>query len=247
MTSPTTYTGPDGTGLIENLTGAALIGLCLIGRPFLKGWMARWGATADEVQRSLPGDERVPNPLLESTRVVTVRAPAAAVWPWVAQIGQERGGLYSYEKLENLARCQIRNADRIVPEWELQVGDRVRLGPPGYPVNGVVQIERGSALVMAGADIQTAAVTDIPNPPPDTYVNYVWTIALAPVDAHSCRLIFRSRLDYRPRSFGAWLIWEALTEPIGFVMMRKMLLGIKARAEALPGGNPAVEPQFQQI
>ncbi|MBI5668331.1 MAG: hypothetical protein HZC41_10015 [Chloroflexi bacterium] len=222
----------DGTGLLENLFGAAFIGFMLLARPFLKGWMAHWGATDEEASRRLPGDGRVPNPLVLSTRAVTVHAPVAAIWPWIVQIGQERGGLYSYERLENLARCQMRNANRVAPEWALQVGDRVRLGPQGYPVHRVVQLEPDSYLVLAGADPKTEAVAEIADPPPASYSNYVWSIVLEPLDEQNTRLIFRNRLDYCPRSFGWWLMWEALTEPIGFVMMRKMLLGIKARAEA---------------
>ena len=81
---------------------------------------------------------------------ITISAPARDVWPWMAQLGQERGGMYSYELLENMARCQMRNADHIVPEWEMQVGDQMRTGPQGYPVNQVVALERGRWLLMAG-------------------------------------------------------------------------------------------------
>jgi hypothetical protein len=71
----------------------------------------------------------VPNPQITTTLGITINAPASEIWPWLAQLGQERGGMYSYELLENLARCQMRNVDRIVPEWEMKVGDQMRMGP----------------------------------------------------------------------------------------------------------------------
>ncbi len=150
--------------VLENIGGALLIAGNIVLQPSTRTHYRRWGATDDEVKRPLPGDERVPNPLTTSTLAVTIHAPACEVWPWVAQIGQERGGLYSYELLENLARCKMRNANRIVPEWELQVGDLMRMGPPGYPVNGVISLERGHWLLMAGADLKTGIVDPLPQP-----------------------------------------------------------------------------------
>ena len=150
------------SAVLDNVGGALMIGGCLALRPLLRPRYSRWGATDEEVMRRLPGDERTPNATVIQTMAVTVRAPAATIWPWVAQIGQERGGLYSYELLENIARCQMHNADHIEPAWELQVGGRVRLGPPGYPVYAVVGIERNRWLLLAGADFKTC------QPAPDT-------------------------------------------------------------------------------
>src|SRR5512139_1493811 len=129
--------------ILDNLGGALRIAGNLISQPITRSHYRYWGATDEDVQRALPGDERVPNPIVFTTMAVTIHAPARDVWPWLAQIGQERGGMYSYELLENIARCQMRNADRIVPEWELKVGDQMRMGPAGYPVNQVVALERG--------------------------------------------------------------------------------------------------------
>jgi hypothetical protein len=79
----------------------------------LRPWHIRWGATDDELARPLPGDEIVPRPRKWSTRAITIDAPAEVVWPWLVQIGQGRGGLYSYDWLENLAGCDIHSADRV--------------------------------------------------------------------------------------------------------------------------------------
>jgi hypothetical protein len=213
--------------VLENIGGALMIAGCVLLRPLLRTWYSRWGATGEEVKRSLPGDERIPHSVATQTMAVTVGAPAAAAWPWLAQIGQERGGLYSYELLENLARCRMRNAERVVPEWELVVGDRVRLGPEGYPVHGVVALERGRWLLLAGANIKTAQVEELPRPGQGEYVNFSWVFYLDERPAGCTRLISRSRLDYAPRSFASRVIWIWFTDPIGFVMTRKMLLTLK--------------------
>lgn len=211
-----------------------MIASTVILRPLLASRYRRWNATADEVTRALPGDERVPDALVTQTLAVTIEASPAAIWPWLAQIGQERGGLYSYELLENLARCQMVNADRVVPEWELTVGDLVRLGPPGYPVHQVVGLERGRWLLLAGADLKTGEVPDPPKPGQTDYTNYSWLFFLQERPDGRTRLITRNHLDYAPRNFSLKLIWEWFTDPIGFVMIRKMLLEIKQRAEKAP-------------
>jgi len=83
----------------------------------LRPWHQRWGMTRDELGRSRPGDELVPNACGESTHGITVNAPASQIWPWIVQIGQDRAGFYSYTQLENLFGCEMRNAGQIVPEW----------------------------------------------------------------------------------------------------------------------------------
>ena len=105
--------------------GAAAVYVLLARR-----WQLRWGATAQELAGPLPGDELIAKPDLTATRALTVRAPAARVWPWIAQLGQGRGGLYSYDFLENLIGCNIHSTDRVVPEWQdVKAGDQVGLHP----------------------------------------------------------------------------------------------------------------------
>src|SRR6185312_12011565 len=112
-------------------------------------WMGRWGTTADERRAALPGDELVPAPGIAIDHGVTIEAPAERSWPWLAQIGQDRGGFYSYEWLENLAGCRMRNADRIHPEWqEREIGERVMLHP-SYGLR-VACFEPNHALVLDG-------------------------------------------------------------------------------------------------
>lgn len=208
--------------IIEEVFGAAAIAASIVTSPLIRSWYCKWGATTAELRMPLPGDDLVPHPVLESTRAITIQAPATAVWPWLVQLGQGRGGFYSYQQLENLAGCDIHNADRIIPEHQdLNVGDLVRLGPEGYPVFDVAAIDSEVALILRG---------DIPNPQgkPTTWI---WIFYLDPRDENTTRLILRTRLDYEPNMANA-VMWRVFTDPISFNMERKMLQGIKARAEA---------------
>ena len=217
--------------VLDNVGGALMIGGCLALRPLLRprrlplGGYRRRSHAAAARRRAHAQCNRHPDDGSDCPR------PAATIWPWMAQIGQERGGLYSYELLENIARCQMHNADHIEPAWELQVGERVRLGPPGYPVYAVVGIERNRWLLLAGADFKTCQPAPIPAPGATEYINDSWVFYLDERGDGTTRLITRARLDYAPHTFGQKLTWEWSTDPIGFVMTRRMLLGIKERAE----------------
>ena len=102
----------------------------IVAAAFLRRRCLRWGATDAEVSLALPGDELVPRPDMTATRGVTIRATADTVWPWIAQLGQGRGGFYSYDFLENLLGCDIHSADRIVPEYQrVEIGAQVKLAP----------------------------------------------------------------------------------------------------------------------
>lgn len=202
--------------IIEEGLGALAIAGAVLTSPLTRSWYSKWGATESEVCMSLPGDDFVPNPVLESTRAILIEAPADAIWPWLVQMGQGRGGLYSYEKLENLVGCDMHNADRIIPEHQhLKVGDKVRLVPEGRdPYFLVSAIESGRVIILGGDDPATT-----------------WAFVLEPIDTKSTRLLVRWRQDYEP-SIGNIIGWRLVTDPITFVMERKLLQGIKARAEA---------------
>ena len=199
---------------------------------FLRPWYRKWGATDAEVDRSLPGDELVAYPKGDYTHAITIRAYAAEIWPWLVQLGQGRGGFYSYEWLENLVGCQIHNADHVIPEFQhLEVGDSVRLHPrSGYPYV-VTAIEVGRALVLqirvnTGTG-KTFGLTDVM---PEKYLNQSWVFFLDELNEGTTRLISRSRNDWS-RSLGNALVF-GIVGSISLVMDRKMLLGIKQRAEA---------------
>ena len=116
-------TGPSGDDRLKRLHKLALAAIALeaLGAAYsfvVLPRLRRWGATAEEISRPLPGDDLLADPLYATTRAVTVQAPAEAVFPWLVQIGQNRGGFYTYDLLENLARLDIHSADRIHPEWQ---------------------------------------------------------------------------------------------------------------------------------
>jgi hypothetical protein len=183
----------------------------------------RWGATDQESDGSLPGDDLIANPDLTATRAITVHTSADQVWPWIAQLGQDRGGFYSYDVLENLVGCNIHSADQIVPEWqEINVGDQVNLHPEvGLDV---AVVEPGRALVLRGGVPMGAA------PPP---YDFTWAFVLQEQPEGTTRLLVRERYAYTQR----WA--PLLVEPVAvvsFVMSHKMLRGIRDRAEG--GGRP---------
>jgi hypothetical protein len=207
------------------LGGAQVVGTVLAA-PVLRGRYNRWGATASEVTAPMPGDQLVPRPRLGYTRAITVDAPVEAVWPWLVQLGQGRGGLYSFDGLENLARCHIHSADRILREHqELSVGDLVRMGPQGYPCFRVQHHRAPTELVLIGADPQPPHLPATADAPAGVAT---WQWLLQPVEGgRRTRLTVRQRLAYPDRLS---LLWH-LVEPVGFVMEREMLRGIKRRAE----------------
>ena len=175
---------------------------------------------------------------MQSTRAVTINAPAAAVWPWLVQLGAGRGGMYSYDLLENAAGLGIHSADRILPEHQqLDVGDVVPLasgkGPDvGIPVR---RVEAGSVLGLGGTmDPRTGQIRPSGGAPAGPRVELGWTFVLQPVNGHSTRLLSRTRYDYSPLPVG--LILRPVLEPLQFVMERRMLLGIKSRAEGPVAG-----------
>jgi hypothetical protein len=212
--------------LVSKLIGAALAGAAgLAGYTFLmRPWHLKWGATDEECREPLPGDEIMPNPELESTHAITINAPVSDVWPWLVQLGQTRGGFYSYAWLENLVGCDMRNADRIVPEWQsLRVGDVVWLHPKAPPLP-VVILEPHRAIVLGGQGELTGDDTIV--------VSGTWGIYLKEVDEKTTRLLTRNR-GIRGQGLLGWFVNYAVFEPAHFIMERKMMLGIKERAEAL--------------
>jgi hypothetical protein len=176
------------------------------------------GATAEESHGQLAGDEMIETSDLTATRAITIRATTDNVWAWVAQLGQGRGGFYSYDFLENLVGCDIHSAGRIVQEWQdIAVGSEVKLHP-NVPLE-VAALEPGLALVLRGG------VPMGKTPPP---YDFTWAFVVREQLEGTTRLLVRERYGYT-----RW--WASLVvEPasaISFVMTRKMLRGIRDRAE----------------
>ncbi len=196
-------------------TLAALVTLALVYWFPVRRWFARWGATPDELARVMPGDALIPTPTDTATQVVTVNAPPDDIWPWLVQMGYQRGGLYSYDWLDRLFGFLDRSsANRILPEFQrLAVGDTILLGPEELTV---AAIEPGRALVLRYEA---------------RGMEWVWQFGLYPLDDNRTRLISRGT-ERVPNTAAMWLFMR-VTEPAAFVMTRGMLLGLKARAEML--------------
>jgi hypothetical protein len=179
-----------------------------------------WGATADEVSGQMPGDDLMPSPDLISTRAITVEAPPSAIWPWLVQMGSGRGGAYTYDWIENLFGLGMHSADEILPQFQdLKVGDVLPLGSEDAPRMRVEVVDPERALVVRSSD-----------------GNWVWAFGLYPEGKHT-RLVSRNRIKLPAGSALARVGWVFVMEPGSLVMERKMLLGIKHRAERLVGAR----------
>jgi hypothetical protein len=190
-----------------------------VGRP----WQLGWGATDEERGAALAGDDLIPDPDLTATRAITVHAVADQVWPWITQVGQGRGGFYSYDALENLVGCHIHSADRVVPPVAGRRGRRPGKAPPG----GWAGRYRGGAGPGAGA----ARCRADGAAPYDT----TWAFVLRERPEGTTRLLVRERYAYTKR----WAPF--LIEPVAavaFVMSQRMLRRISGRAER--AGRPTV-------
>lgn len=203
--------------------GAALMTIGLLA-PFLRDRRSHWGVDEQVADRPHPGDDLVPSPRWSWTHGLEIDAPAEEVWPWVAQIGADRGGFYSYQWLENVAGCEVRNAETIHPEWEVRVGDRLVLHP-GKAALPVVACERGRWFVAHAAADEIARAAGRP------WVTASWLFEVEPLDSDRCRLISRYRADCSDDLVSRLRFGPALVEPVGFAMDRRMLLGVKQRAE----------------
>ena len=198
----------------------------------LRPWHLHWGATHLDRIAVLPGDALTPYASAVVTHAVNIDAPVESVWPWIAQLGQDRAGFYSYTFLENLAGCDMRNSYRIVPEWQQRaVGDTVwfatpkRYGGKARMIAAVVEPMQSLVLATPGDwELIRSGKEGL-----DT----TWTFALQRKGERSARLIARLRSAANISLFTRivnFVFWE----PAHFVMERKMLLTIKRLAERNP-------------
>jgi hypothetical protein len=180
-----------------------------------------WGLSEIAARRAYPGDALVPVPSWSWTHAIEIAAPAERVWPWVAQIGADRGGFYSYQWLENLAGCDVSNAEEVHPEWEHQMGDGLVLHPE-MPALRVVELVPGRHFVGFAAPEREDG---------KPWVAASWLFFIEPLNGQRCRFISRYRVDTSPDLRTRIAFGERMIEPIGFAMDRRMLLGVKERAE----------------
>jgi hypothetical protein len=199
-----------GRGRIPGPAAAMVLALTSVYFFAIRPWHLRWGSRPGEESEPLPGDEVLAASGTLIQHAIDIDCAAEYAWPWIAQIGQDRAGFYSYEWLENLAGCEMVNADRIHPEWQdRQVGETIRLHP-----------ETGLKVTV----FEPGRVLGIEN----------WgNIVLREQGPDRCRLVVRGRAPT-----GAFaLAYAVLLEIPHYIMERKMLLGIKRRAEGGPPGS----------
>lgn len=198
-------------------------------------YFGNWGTTKDESRMTLPGDELIRDPVVRATEGVWIERSVAEVWPWLAQMGQGRGGLYSYALLENSLGRRHRNADRIHSECQtLVLGDVVRLAPQGF-----MGMPDGVAFSVAEVIDEQAIVLHAG--PPTFPWETVWSVHLIPRGDDRCRLLVRTRLALRHP--GEVLLAE-IAWPVTSLTTRGMLRGIRRRAQRQDGplAQPVAEP-----
>ena len=194
------------------ITAGALIGGAALYRSFLRGPILTWGATGDEATRRLPGDELLEKADGTATRAITIDAPPTAVWPWIAQMGPSpRGGAYTYDWIENLLGLNMHSVDHVLPEFQdPQVGDGFGYGP-----------NRMSFRLVEPEHVLATQSED---------GNWVWTFVVEEMQDGKTRLISRNRFRLPKLKDKIGMI---PMEPASLLMERRMLYGIKQRAENL--------------
>lgn len=177
-----------------------------------------WGSTRAELTMPLPGDAEPRDPAFEMQHAVTIDAPAEDVWVWLVQLGQERGGFYSYDWLERAFGLDIRNVPEVRPEWQaLQAGDVVRAAPPTY-LGGL--LSEHLAWTVADVSPERALVLEKRG-----------SFVLQPISEERTRFIIRSKMGDRDRSVWASAASLMAFQLPHFIMQRRMMLTIKALAE----------------
>lgn len=182
--------------------------------PLYRRWHLHWGATPVEVAESMPGDTLLPRAQYRTTRAITIGAPPDAVWPWLVQVGCGRAGFYSNDLLDNLGR----------PSATTIVASLQQLKPGQWmPMSPASPTDRTAFKVDSFEPGQWLLWTK-----PDS--TWAWRLT-ATADRHT-------RLVTRIRAFRDWrnppmaLLSVLLMEFGDFAMLRRMLRGIKARAES---------------
>jgi hypothetical protein len=195
--------------------------------PLLRPWHRRWGATDDEVAAPMPGDELLPHAQYRCSRAITIAAPPAEVWPWLVQVGYRRGGWYADDLLDNFGWPSAR---QILPEFQdLHVGQHLAWGP---------RASERSAFRVESFLAPEWLLWRMPS--------RTWAWRLVPLSDGRTRLINRIHTVYEWSRPGWVLGTVLLCEVADYAMMRRMLRGIRDRAETEHRGRavpPAAEPR----
>ena len=190
--------------LATGMAGVALV--YVVYRP----WALNWGASREEIARAMPGDRLLSDPTFNATRAVTIDATPAEIWPWIVQMGYGKAGFYSYDRLDNDG---VASADHIISDYQqLDIGDSIPLSARSFVTVTDMEPERAMLWEYRGDEETTV---------------FTWAFGLHPLDGAQTRLVTRLRwraTDLRSR---------VMLDFFEIIMMRKCMLGIKSRAEAL--------------
>jgi hypothetical protein len=219
--------------LLSAAIGAPLLALAYA--RWVRPWHLHWGVRDDEATRSLPGDNLIPQPRMQATHAITIEASPQLVWPWLVQMGQGRGGFYSYTWLENLAGCQMRKSEELIPELQtLRVGDPIWLHPNTSPMF-VKALDPEKALVYFGGRDAFPEAKDSGMGVADPAFASSWAFVLEDAGPEGTRLIVRNRTTYSP-GLQHEIACRCLLEPAHFVMERKLLRTLKWLVEGRKKG-----------
>jgi hypothetical protein len=196
----------------------------------VRPWLVRWGATDEEVAGPYPGVDIVPNGKRAATMAVTIDAPPAQVWPWLVQMGHDRAGWYSWDRLDNGGRP---SAERLHPEWqEIKLGDRLTAWSPEGPVSAwdVAALETEHFLGLRGLSDLRGRPFDPRGPWPGAYMDGLWGFRLEELPGYRTRLVVSGYQTGRPRwlqAVGDFLLYP----PMHWPMQTRQFANLKRRAE----------------
>jgi len=214
---------PPGVGILAALEGAGLMAWHFIATPFIGRRRLHWGTVGTEASDHLPGDELVASPQWSYTLGIGIDATPERVWPWVAQIGQGRGGFYTYQTLENMVGCKIANTDQILTDHQRPaVDDLIYLHPTAPPMR-IEIADPPSALVLYGSPADVGSE--------ESWGVSTWQFAVRAGPDGTTRFLTRGRYDHTPDWKSRLAFGRFPIEVISFVMSRKMMLSIKQLAE----------------
>jgi hypothetical protein len=194
------------------------------GTPLARPWHMRWGATRAEVVAAMPGDHVVHRAQFNATRAITIEAPPEQVWPWIAQLGYRRAGFYTYDLVDNAGGP---SADCIVDRYQhIEVGDLI---PMFHESHGLSIAYRVNSFQV------NEWMVWVHRPNEDERPDSTWSWRLTRLPAERTRLVTRMKQEYRWQTPRLAVFNLILMEVGDFAMERRMLKGIKVRAERITG------------
>ncbi len=197
----------------------------------IRKYIINWGTNDDDLFQAFPGDNLIESVITVSTRKIQIKASPVDIWPWLAQMGQGRGGFYSYTWLENLFGLNIQNHDTIDPGLQkIQIGDLI----PFWEGTGVrvIELNDPTTLVLGGSLYNQMGKNSSQFVKPTKSAGGTWTFHMKEVSSNHTFLYIRTRIEVFKPYWICWIMARLIIEPVHYIMERKMMFGIKKRSEA---------------